>query len=90
MWADILTKPLQGTKFIKMRAVLMNCDINYSEEETFHPSPLPIKSSPTNSPMKSRFNIENRDINRINELRLSTQRWEELYGVFLLCGHEWT
>ena len=25
MWADILTKPLQGTEFRKMRAQLMNC-----------------------------------------------------------------
>jgi hypothetical protein len=52
MWADILTKLLQGTKVNKMRAVLMNCNINYSEEETFHPAPLPIKSFPTKSPMK--------------------------------------
>jgi hypothetical protein len=55
MLADILTKPLQGTKFKKMRAVLMNCNINYSEEETLHTAPLPIKSSPTNSPMKPRI-----------------------------------
>jgi hypothetical protein len=37
MWADIMTKPLQGTAFRVMRAKLMNCPVNYedpSEEET--------------------------------------------------------
>ena len=29
MWADILTKPLQGHLFQKLRAVLMNCPIDY-------------------------------------------------------------
>jgi hypothetical protein len=33
MWADILTKPLQGLAFRTMRAVLMNCLINYEDEE---------------------------------------------------------
>ena len=28
MWADIMTKPLQGTAFRVMRAELMNCDVN--------------------------------------------------------------
>ena len=29
MWADVVTKPLQGTKFRKMRAQLMNCAMEY-------------------------------------------------------------
>ena len=36
MWADIMTKPLQGAAFRIMRDELMNCDVNYedlSEEE---------------------------------------------------------
>jgi hypothetical protein len=33
MWADILTKPLQGLAFRTMRAELMNCLINYKDEE---------------------------------------------------------
>ena len=32
MWADILTKPLQGKAFREMRAVLMNCPIDYIDE----------------------------------------------------------
>ena len=28
LWADVMTKPLQGTAFRVMRAELMNCDIN--------------------------------------------------------------
>jgi hypothetical protein len=40
MWADIMTKPLQGTAFRVMRAELMNCDVNYKdplEDETAQP-----------------------------------------------------
>jgi hypothetical protein len=33
MWADILIKPLQGMVFKKMRAQLMNCAIEYKENE---------------------------------------------------------
>ena len=54
MWADVLTKPLQGSKFSKMRAFLMNCAIDYSEEPLFIPRPVlqPISS---NLPMKPRL-----------------------------------
>ncbi len=31
MWADILTKPLQGVAFHKMRSKLMKCEVNYKE-----------------------------------------------------------
>ena len=31
MWADIMTKPLQGTAFRVMRAELMNCPVNYED-----------------------------------------------------------
>ncbi len=31
MWADILTKPLQGMAFQTMRGQLMNCPINYED-----------------------------------------------------------
>ena len=42
MWADVLTKPLQGLKFREMWAVLMNCPIDYSEDPLFIPSePVP-------------------------------------------------
>ncbi len=33
MWADMLTKPLQGMAFRKMRSELMNCPVNYDKEE---------------------------------------------------------
>jgi hypothetical protein len=33
MWADVLTKPLQGMAFRKMCSELMNCPVNYDEEE---------------------------------------------------------
>ena len=32
MWADILTKPLQGKAFREMRAILMNCPSDYIDE----------------------------------------------------------
>jgi len=34
MWADILTKPLQGKAFREMRAVLMGCAVDWKEEES--------------------------------------------------------
>ena len=33
MWADVLTKPLQGTEFRKMRDQLMNCTMEYIDGE---------------------------------------------------------
>jgi hypothetical protein len=33
MWADVLMKPLQGMAFRAMRVQLMNCAINYKDEE---------------------------------------------------------
>ena len=53
MWADVLTKPLQGSKFRLMRAFLMNCPESYHEEPaivTQIPSPIPIPV-----PMKNRL-----------------------------------
>ncbi len=32
MWVDILTKPLQGSKFHQLQAVLMICPIDYSKD----------------------------------------------------------
>ena len=56
MWADVITKPLQGSKFREMRAILMNCPIDYSEDPLFIPSePLPSPIT-NNHPMKPRIN----------------------------------
>ena len=33
MWEDVLTKPLQGTEFRKMRTQLMNCAMEYIDRE---------------------------------------------------------
>jgi hypothetical protein len=41
IWADILTKPLQGAKFCLMRAFLMNCPIDYSEVPLMAPTLVP-------------------------------------------------
>jgi hypothetical protein len=44
MWSDVLTKPQQGMLFKKMRAVLMNVDVNYDddlERRNTHPQLLP-------------------------------------------------
>ena len=53
MWADVLTKPLQGAKFCVMRAFLMNCPVDYCEEPPFIPSPHPTLAPATISPPKS-------------------------------------
>ena len=43
MWADVLTKPLQDAKFCLMCAFLMNCPINYVEDQAndFIPTSTP-------------------------------------------------
>ena len=43
MWADVLTKPLQGAKFCLVRTFLMNCPIEYFEyqENNFVPTSNP-------------------------------------------------
>ena len=48
MWADVLTKPLQGLKFRQMHAFLMNCPVNYAEDIQFLPSDNP-SLNPTHS-----------------------------------------
>ena len=35
MWADVLTKPLQGIEFRKIRAQLMNCAMEYIDGEEY-------------------------------------------------------
>ena len=35
MWEDLLTKPLQGAEFRKIRAQLMNCAMEYINEEEY-------------------------------------------------------
>ena len=47
MWADILTKPLQGAKFRLLRALFMNCPVDYCKEPPFIPSPLPTLAPTT-------------------------------------------
>ena len=49
MWADVLTKPLQGAKFRLMRAFLMNCPLDYSED---HDNDVLPTSTPTLSKTK--------------------------------------
>jgi hypothetical protein len=54
MWADILTKPLQGSKFHLFRAFLMNCPKNYTEEPPFFPR-LTLQPISTNLLTKPRI-----------------------------------
>jgi hypothetical protein len=44
MWANVLTKPLQGSKFQQMRAILMNCQVDYNEEPPMI-APILVSSS---------------------------------------------
>ena len=44
MWSDVLTKPLQGMLFKRMRAELMNVEVNYDDKiecKNTHPKLLP-------------------------------------------------
>ena len=59
MWADILTKPLQGLAFRTMRAVLMNCLINYEDEEETEVIRSRTNTSNTPVPPKKTVKWEN-------------------------------
>jgi hypothetical protein len=45
MWADVMTKPLQGMAFKTMRAELMNCAVDYEDPEEEKERDIPISSS---------------------------------------------
>ena len=62
MWADVLTKPLQGAKFRLMRAFLMNCPLDYSEVSVLPPPSHPPTLSETPSPPKHRPSADPLDI----------------------------
>jgi hypothetical protein len=55
MWANILTKPLQGSKFCLFRPFLMNCPENYTEEPPFVPRPTlqPVSTNLLTKPQLS-------------------------------------
>ncbi len=59
MWADILTKPLQGLAFRTMRAVLINCPINYEDEEETEVIRSRTNTSNTPVPPKKTVKWEN-------------------------------
>ena len=44
MQAEVLTKPLQGMAFNTMQAMLMNCPINYKDEEEIQPNKPKLKT----------------------------------------------
>ncbi len=52
MWVDILTKPLQEMTFRTMRAILMNCPVNYEEAEERTTIKKMIKTNANCIPMK--------------------------------------
>ena len=54
MWADVLTKPLQGIKFHLMHSFLMNCPIDYSDPPEPLPSSKPRLTKTTLPPSKSK------------------------------------
>ncbi len=83
MWADIMTKPLQGTAFCVMRAELMNCPVNYEdsseEEATETKKTLPISAlrtvtwkSDVSSPFKTLQECVGQDGSRM--VRTSSHR----------------
>ena len=77
MWADVLTKPLQGLAFKQMRAQLMNCSVEYEENEeqemTTAPESLPKgRIDPLEAPQECVGN--NAKIARTTDRRLGVAR----------------
>jgi hypothetical protein len=58
MWADVLTKPLQGAKFCLMRAFLMNCPVDYFENQA-------TDFIPTSNPKSTQTKISTSSTNHI-------------------------
>ncbi len=52
MWVDILTKSLQGMAFRTLRAILMNCPVNYEEAEERTTIKKTIKTNANRIPTK--------------------------------------
>lgn len=57
MWADVLTKPLQGMAFKRMRAELMNCFVDY-EGDKDQETPRHIKLLPERGEVPSQTQQE--------------------------------
>ena len=93
-WADIMTKPLQGTAFRVMRAELMNCDVNYedpSEEEMEQPihSPRTVSwKSVVATPFKTPQECVGQNGNR-HVLRKTDRRPRRNLGVARLVAPMW-
>ena len=88
MWADVMTKPLQGKAFRVMRAELMNCEINYedpiekktlSEKKTisiYAPKSVTWKShlaSPFKTPQECVGQDRNRVVSRVRSRNLGSR-----------------
>ena len=90
MWADIMTKPLQGTAFRVMRAELMNCDVNYEDpleaetEQPIHSPRMVSWKSVVATPFKTRRSVLGRmGINmswgRQTDDQEETLAWQDLW-----------
>jgi hypothetical protein len=83
MWADVLTKPLQGAKFRLMRSFLMNCPIDYSEDHviTYIPMSLPTLSKNKISSSSPKHNQPFVPLDEPTDIRRS-----DLFDPLLHCG----
>ncbi len=88
LWVDILTKPLQGMAFQTMRVQLMNCAINYKdEEEQTQTKLMPVRSSKLvtwkdTKPKSLQAPQECVGFNRQRHLpRLTTDRWRGIVRI---------
>ncbi len=63
MWANILTKPLQGSKLRLFQAFLVNFPKNYTEEPPFVPCPTlqPISTNLPTKPQISKITTSSRE-----------------------------
>ena len=91
MWADIMTKPLQGTAFRVMRAELMNCDVNYEDplEEEMEQRPRTVSwKSVAATPFKTPQECVGQNGNQ-HVLRKTDRRPRRNLGVARLVAPTW-
>ena len=72
MWADVLTKLLQGMAFERMQAELMNCSVDYEEDDeretTLHTKSLSERGQiPSQTPQECIEGSTNHILGRTDE-----------------------
>ena len=71
MWSDILTKPLQGQQFRKMKSMVMNCPMDYEDSNYSNKSELMMYQ---NNPETSSQECVERDEEKMRMMNMKVKK----------------